>query len=370
MVQTFQQDCLQILDAKRRDGTIDRRGFITALAMLGAAPAILRGGAARAAEGEFIVANWGGDAIDAFQSAFGDGFAEASGLTVRTEGAAPTRGAMQAQAESGAILWDVADSDGATPIQLAQDGLVEPMDYSIIDKEKLEPGAAFEHTVPPYYYSYVLTYDARRFGDDAPKTWADFWDVEKYPGKRTMTKWLGAAMEAALLADGVAPQDLYPLDMDRAMRKLEEIKPHVTSFWSSGAESQQLMRDGEATMGMLWHTRASLVERDTEGDVSWTFENGLMTPSGWAVLKGNPAGARAAMEYIAFAQDPERQVELLRLMSNGPANPAAHALVPDELKRFDCSSPENLARQVIMDMQWYADNGDEAFERFLAYTAS
>lgn len=177
-------------------------------------------------------------------------------------------------------------------------------------------------------------------------------------------------MEAALLADGVPMDQLYPLDEERAIRKLNEIKPHIVSFWDSGAESQQLMRDGEASMALLWHTRANLVEKDTGGAVSWTYAQGILAPSGWAVIKGNPAGSARAMDFIRYCQDPARQVDLLRTLGCGPTNPLAHDLVPAELKRLDCSSAENMSQQVLMDMDWYAARGDQALEKYLAMTAS
>ena len=129
------------------------------------------------------------------------------------------------------------------------------------------------------------------------------------------------------------------------------------------------MRDGEASMGILWHTRANLVEQDTDGDVSWTYDQGLLAPSGWTVIKGNPAGVKAAMEFIAHCQDPARQVELLRGLGSAPANPAAHAMVPDDLKRMDCSSTENRALQIAMDEEWYAANSSAALDKYLGMIA-
>ena len=114
-------------------------------------------------------------------------------------------------------------------------------------------GGTFTSVTPPgggaQARSYVIAFDAKRFGKNPPKSWADFWDVKKYPGKRTLYKWMSANLECALLADGVAPDKLYPLDVDRALRKIEELMPHVVTHWSTGAESQQLLRDGEASMG-------------------------------------------------------------------------------------------------------------------------
>lgn len=123
-------------------------------------------------------------------------------------------------------------------------------------------------------------------------------------------------------------------------------------------------------MGMLWHTRANLTKKDTEGAVDWTFDNGLLTPSGWTVIKGNPAGAKAAMDFIAYSQMPEHQLVLLETLGNGPATPSAHALVPDALKAVDASSQENMKRQVALQAEWYAKNFGAALDKYLALVGS
>lgn len=360
----FQKDLFEILKEKRKTGQIDRRAFLTGLAALGLVPAGLK--PAFALNGELVLVNWGGDAVPAFEAAFTKSFAAKSGLSVTVDGSGASYGAMSTQAKSGSVTWDVCDADPGDTMGLAAEGVVEPTDYSVVDRSKIMAGYDYEYGAANYFFSYVIAYDHKRFGDNPPKSWADFWDVEKFPGKRTLYKWGVGNMEAALLADGVAPEDLYPLDQDRAIAKLEELKPHIVSYWDSGAESQQLMRDGEASMGLLWHTRANFVQQDTEGDVRWTYDQGLIAPSGWTVLKGNPAGKEAAMQFIAHCQDPARQIELLRTLGSGPANPEAHAMVPDDLAFLNCSSPENFPKQILMDMGWYAESYGESLDRFLA----
>lgn len=363
----FQKDCCDILAARFREGRMDRRSFLTGLMALGA---VSVAGPSKADSKELVVVNWGGDAIDAYKAAFDEGYSVATGNALKIDGSGPLEGSMKTQFESNSVRWDVCDAEPYSAIRLGREGMMEPIDYSIVDRSKVEPGFDGEFYVPSYFYSNVIAYDATRFGDDAPKSWADFWDVAKYPGKRTLYKWMTGVLESALLADGVAPADLYPLDVDRALAKIEELKPHIVSFWASGAESQQLLRDGEAVMGNIWHTRANLTKRDTEGDVDWTFDQGLVAPSGWTVIKGNPAGVKSAMEFIELSQTPEFQVTLLNELGNGPANPAAHALVSDDMKAVDASSKENLARQVALQAEWYADHYGSALDRYLALVAS
>ncbi|UWR71022.1 ABC transporter substrate-binding protein [Phaeobacter inhibens] len=364
----FQRDCCELLAERFRSGKLDRRGFLTGLVALGAATMAAPG--ARAAGQKLVVVNWGGDAIDAYSAAFAEAYEAATGNKLKIDGSGPLEGSMKTQFESNSVRWDVCDAEPYSAIRLGREGMMEKIDYSIVDRSKIEPGFDGEFYVPSYFYSNVIAYDAARFGDDAPSTWADFWNVAKYPGKRTLYKWMTGVLEAALLADGVAPAELYPLDVDRALAKIEVLKPHIVSFWSSGAESQQLLRDGEASMGLLWHTRANLTKQDTEGEVDWTFDQGLVSPSGWTVIKGNPAGLKAAMEFIALAQNPDNQVTLLNELGNGPANPAAHALVSEEMKPVDASSKENLERQIALQAEWYADHYGTALDKYLALVSS
>jgi len=172
-------------------------------------------------------------------------------------------------------------------------------------------------------------------------------------------------LEAALLADGVPADQLYPLDVPRAMKKIDEIKPHVLSFWSSGAESQQLMVDGEVSMGAIWHTRAKLLSEDTDNRVRWSFDNGFINSSSWAVLNGNPAGTQPAMQFIQLALQPEGQLKLFELLGNGPSNSATEKLMSAKQLEANCASEENLKKQIALNAQWYADNYSKALEEYL-----
>lgn len=365
MTGPFQRDAFQILLRKSAAGEIDRRSFVKGAALLLGLPLALRGRAAWAAD-QLVLANWGGDAIEAFQKAFGEAFTKATGVTVRIDGSGPTEGAIKAQLESGKIIWDVVDADANLGIAFGKKGVLEPIDYAVVDRAKVRKGFDFECGIPGYFFSYVLVWDSEKYGDARPASAADFWDVEKFPGKRTMYKWMNGMLEAALMADGVARDALYPLDIDRALRKIEAIKPHIVSFWGSGAESQQLLSEGEASLGYIWNTRAILLERDTEGQVKWGFDGGFVNASTWIVPKGNPAGRETGMRFIASAQDPASQVVLFDALGNGPASPQADALIPDDRKAQNCVSDEAMAKQVVLSAEWYADHYSPALEKFLA----
>ncbi|MCG8910463.1 MULTISPECIES: ABC transporter substrate-binding protein [Pseudomonas] len=363
-----QQDCIEVLIEKTRRGQIDRRTFLKGMGLMAALPLALRSGVSFAAgDKPLVVVNWGGDAIKAFGKAWTEGFSKATGIPTKIDGSGPTEGAIRTQLSSGRVSWDVVDAESSVLQILGKEGLVQPIDYNVVSKDKVLPGFAYEYGIADYMLSYVIAYDSERFGDKAPRTWADFWDVKTFPGKRTLYKWMNGMLEAALLADGVTPDKLYPLDVPRALKKIEELKPHVLSFWGSGAETQQLLIEGEVSMGAIWNTRAQVITEDSEGRIKWTFDNALLGCSNWGVLKGNPAGTEAAMKFIAYAQDPQTQVELFKMFGNGPANPAAAALIPDDRKHLNCTDPANLPKQVMLSHEWYTDHYGATLEQYLTH---
>jgi len=122
-------------------------------------------------------------------------------------------------------------------------------------------------------------------------------------------------------------------------------------------------------LGNLWHTRSLLLRDETGGRVDFHFNQGILFAGAWIVPKGNPAGAKV-WDFVAFAQDPESQVALFRSLGNGPINPEASALVPEELQASDPGNPENFARQLAADSEWYAEHYAEVLNRYTDLIAS
>jgi putative spermidine/putrescine transport system substrate-binding protein len=365
MNDAFQKDCLEILASKVKRGEISRRRFAQlAATMLAGAPFALRGGSARAAEKQLVLVNWGGDAIKAYDQAFGKPFFEATGITVKEDGTGPTEGAIAAQFKSGKPTWDLVDADPFSAISLGKQGMMEPIDYAIVDKTKMRPGFNWDYAASTYFFSYVIAYDAKKFAADPPKGMADFFDVKKYPGKRSMYKWGAGMWEAALLADGVAPEKLYPLDLKRAHDKIAAFKDNVVSYWGGGAASQQVMLSGDASMAIIWSTRASLLDKDSGGQIKFIWDQGLISPGALAVIKNNPGGKEAAMKFIASTSDPQKQLVIFKMLGQGPANPATDALIPADEKKNNPVDPANMKVQIALDMPWYAENYGAALDAY------
>lgn len=362
----FQRDQVRLLADKCRTGQISRRDFLQALGLLTGASALsLQTSLAQADTQEMVYVNWGGDAIDAMAEAFGNSFEAETGIRILYDGSGPTEGAIKAQAEGGSPTWDLVDCDPFSAQALGRQGLMRPIDWSVVDPGKIREGFQWEFAASSYFYSYVIVYDATRY-ETPPTSMADFFDMEKFPGSRSMYKWGVGMWEAALLADGVAREDLYPLDIERAHAKIAAFKDNVGAFWGGGAESQSLLLNGDASMALLWSTRAMLLDKDTAGDIKMTWAQGILAPGSNGVLANNPGGAEAAMQYIASTQVPEKQVTLFELLGNGPANPAADALIPEDQKFYNPVDPANFAQQIPLDMAWYEENYGAALDQYLS----
>jgi putative spermidine/putrescine transport system substrate-binding protein len=342
---------------------VDRR-FLLKGAMALAATAVMPLTEALAQTKKIVIANFGGDAQAAYEKVWGEPFRQTNGdVDVIFDSSGPSSGKIKAMVESGAVEWDICDRNMIGAQDLGNAGLLDPVNWSIVDENKLRPEHRNKWGVGSYLFSFVIAYDKEKFGDNPPKTWADFWNIKDFPGKRMLRKNVEGQLEAALLADGVAPADLYPLDVDRALDKIRQIREHAV-FWDSGSSSQQIMRDGEAVMGNIWSTRATVVRADTNDRVTYGFNQGLVQAAAWLVPKGRPAGDEV-WRFIASTQDPQSQVELFKLLGSGPINPAASELLPEELRAWNPGDPANLGKQVNLDPEWYAQHYTSVVDRYL-----
>jgi len=367
-MQEFAEDAALIVaeqaDRLRQTGRMSRRSMLAAAAAIGIAPSLA--GRAMAAVPDVVLCNWGGDAIKAMTAAFVVPYEKATGGKLVLDGSGPSNGKIRAMVEANHVTWDMCDSGVAGIGELGPLGLLEPIDYSIVDRSRILPEFGYKYGVVNYMFSSVLAWDTA-----AVKTTpspADFFDLKKFPGKRMIRKDSQGMMELALIADGVAIDKLYPLDQDRALKKIASIKDDLL-YWTTGAQSQDLLRSGEAVMGWLWNTRANLLKEDTKGRIDWSYNGGLLQPGLWAVPKGNPAG-KQVMTAIATLQDPAGQITLLGAMGNGPANPQAASTEPKALTAVDPGAPANLDVQGKINAPWYEAHYSGALKAFLDMVSS
>ncbi len=315
---------------------------------------------------EVVFANWGGPAIQTFSSAFGPLLSD-KGIKLSFDGSGPTAGKIRNMVEARHVVWDICDSGLGSTMELGALGLLEPIDYAVVDKTKVLPGYAVKYGVAGYTFSSVIAYDSSRF-PTAPNSWADFWDVARFPGKRLLNRNIHGVLEAALMADGVDRTKLYPIDMERAFRKIRQLKPDLL-YWSSAADSQRMLRDGEVTMAMIWSTRVVSLAAESKGRIGWTFNQGILQPGMYVIPKGSP-NAKAAMQALALMQEPAAQLEIYRAMGYGPSNPAAASQLSGAEQRNNPTFSANLAVQVPQDPTWYGENQSKALQAYLEVISS
>jgi putative spermidine/putrescine transport system substrate-binding protein len=312
---------------------------------------------------DMVFTSWGGTTQDAQKASWADGFTAESGVNVLQDG--PTDyGKIKAMVEAGDVTWDVVDVEGDYAVQAGKAGLLEKLDFSVIDKSKLDPRFVTDYSVGSFYYSFVVgcNKDAVK---ECPKTWADLFDTAKFPGKRAFYKWSApGVIEAALLADGVAPEKLYPLDLDRAFKKLDTIKADII-WWSGGAQSQQLLASAEAPFGSFWNGRlTALAETGVTVETSWTQN---ITAADALVVPKGAKNKEAAMKFIAFATNPDSQAKLATATGYAPTNLDSNMLMDEKIR---LSLPDMQAdSQVNADMDYWAQHRDEIGERWYAWQA-
>ncbi|WP_090268210.1 ABC transporter substrate-binding protein [Pseudomonas panipatensis] len=311
----------------------------------------LAGGIASAADSVSFV-SWGGTTQDAQKQAWADPFSATSGIHVVQDG--PTDyGKLKAMVESGNVQWDVVDVEADFALRAASEGLLEPLDFKVIDRSKIDPRFASDHGVGSFYFSFVLGYNQGKLGGHAPQDWTALFDTKTYPGKRALYKWPSpGVLELALLADGVPADKLYPLDLDRAFKKLDSIKKDIV-WWGGGAQSQQLLASGEASLGQFWNGRVYALQQDgAPVGVSW--KQNLVMADFLVVPKGSK-NKDAAMKLIAQAASAKGQADFANLTAYAPVNVDSVSLLKPELAP---NLPTAYAKeQITLDYAYWAKNG-------------
>jgi putative spermidine/putrescine transport system substrate-binding protein len=316
------------------------------------------------------VNSWGGSFTAAQELAYFKPFTALTGIQIRTI-TPVSYGKIKAQVTTGRYEFDMTSVNSMQWLRASREGLAEPIDWTIIKKDELPSHAvvANGHGIASNIQGTNLCYRRDKFPNGGPNSWADFWDVQKFPGRRSLCiSDPPRTLIFALLADGVPADRLYPLDLDRAFKKLGQIKPHIKVWWREGNQSQQLIRDGEVDMMSIWNGRATEL-KEAGVPVQLVWNGAVRSTSTWCVLKGAP-NRRLAWEFIQFASQAKPQAEFNKRLYYGPINPGAFALIPHELAVQLPTYSDNLAVSVREDEEWEADRIVQIEERFTQWLAS
>jgi putative spermidine/putrescine transport system substrate-binding protein len=351
----------------RRSAGLTRRAVLHGAAGLGAlsvAPAIVRG--ARAAAGRVVVRTGGGTYEEALRKAIFDPFTAETGIEVVSFSTNIAK--LVAMLETGNVDIDVADLGEFTTVTFQNKGAlakIDPGKFSRTDLANIDP--VRDYYIGENTYATVLAFNKERFPNEHPRSWAQFWDVNAFPGAR-MLEDMGAEypnLEFALLADGVALDKLYPIDVPRAFKKLREIRPNITKWWDTGAVSAQMLATKQTVLGSAWNGRVqALAESGAPVAIEWNqAARQLQT---LCIFKGAP-NIDNAHKYIDFALQPKQQAEVARLNGYGPINRKAFEFLDAETTAKMPTAPEHLKIGYATDAAWWVAHRGEISQQWQSF---
>ena len=357
---------------------IDRRLFLRGIGAVatGVAASSLTacGGGTRRSEGggggakTVVVRNSGGAYGDANQKAIYEPFSKETGIEVKATNIAYAQ--MLAQIKQGRPQFDLIDDSMADYVRFGNEGAIEDLDYDRLKNAKnagIAENLLTRNAVGKNYWASVMAYRTDAFNGRTLSTWADFWDTKTFPGGRALQH-VDAdlpELEFALLADGVPMDRLYPLDVDRAFRKLDEIKGSVRKFWDTGALPGVLLGRNEVVASSVWNGRLDdLIKQGQPLAYQW---NGARRQSnGWAIPKG-ASNADAAYQLIDFSLRPDVQAHYAEIYPMGPVVPGAYQKLSGAGAGL-ASSPEHLKTGFDLDVAWWVQNEEAVTNRWQEWT--
>jgi putative spermidine/putrescine transport system substrate-binding protein len=311
------------------------------------------------------ICSYGGTYNQGLEEVFGKPFTQATGIKVIVT-TVPTYAQMEAQVKSGNIEWDIVDAENRMYARGVKSGIFEPMDLSLINTQDFVKGSVKKYGVGLVYYSYNISYNTDKWPvGKGPSSMKDLWDVKRFPGPRMMKLTAFSNLEAALLADGVPRDKIYPINVDRALKKMDELKPYVQIWWKTGGQAQQALRQKEVDVAFFSGGRViQLMEQKVPVTFEWNDQ--LVILDYWTILKGSK-NKDAAMKFIAFASDPKRQAGFAEWTYYGAANTKAYNFIKKEKAMLLPTYPENFAKAVVVDEDWYAEHEESVEQRWDAW---
>ncbi|NNL19211.1 MAG: ABC transporter substrate-binding protein [Boseongicola sp.] len=317
-----------------------------------ATPAYLRPGWAQGKR--VVVVNFGGKMGDVKRKAFYDPFTQDTGIEVVTV-SPPELAKLKLMVEQGAVEWDLVDLLPAWVGAAKQMDLLQEVDDSIVDRADALPAAKDPLACGVSVSAGGIAYPTDRLQGQQPKTWPEFWDVANHPGRRGLRTRVADTLEIALMADGVAPADVYPCDVERAFKALDRIKPHVSHWIDSTAQTVSLIQSNETDYTFTYTTRVKGMQ-ESGVPMEYSFEQNLLGMVFTAVPKGAP-NSDGAMRLLSYIMDPDRQVEMANGSGDAPTYVSSIEKVDADVRKWlpDLSSDNNM----VINGDWWAANAAE-----------
>jgi len=337
---------------------------------------------------DLVVVSWGGAYTASQQNAYHEPFmAMNPGVNIINDDSSGDAVAkIRAMNEAGNVSWALVDAIASQAIQLCEEGLAEPIDHDAVlapAPDGTSPSEDFgdlvvsECFIPNIVYSTTFGYRTDLV-NESPTSISDVFDLEKIPGKRALEKKPINNLEWALIADGVNPDEVYDVldteeGVDRAFAKLDTIKSEVV-WWEKGAQTPQLLADGEVVMGSTYNGRLFSVIEEEKQPIAMMWDWQVFDLDGWIVPVGGPH-RDLVMKYLYFATDTQRLADQAKYISYGPARKSSaplvgkHATLGIDMAPHMPTAPENAKNTLLFNYVWWADNQDDLTERFNAWLA-
>jgi putative spermidine/putrescine transport system substrate-binding protein len=341
----------------------------------------LSGFAFAASAQEVVVMSWGGSYGKSQNEAYLKPFTTETGIKTTMVDSDNPATPVKAMVEANNVTVDVVDIEYADAIRLCDEGLLEIFDASTLPAgddgtpamDDFLPGAVTDCSVATIVFSTMYAYDTTKFANGGPKTMADFFNMEAFPGKRGMRKGAKANLEMALMGDGVPAAEVYTVlatdeGVDRAFAMLDKIKTD-TVWWEAGAQPPQLLADGEVAMTTAYNGRifAAAVAEGKPFESVWdgqVYEYDVL-----AVPKG-AKNKDAAMQFIAYATGTQRLADQAKYIAYGPARKSSGPLVglyedgKTAMAPYMPTDAANLTNALASDFEFWADRDTQLNERF------
>lgn len=269
---------------------------------------------------------------------------------------------LRTMIESGSPEWDVVDVTIEFLYDASQDGMFEPIDRDAVNLDRVASKYVHEYGVGCIVWSYNIAYNTDAFREgEQPKTWADVFDVDRFPGTRAFRDRVMPMLEIALMADGVPRNELYPLDVDRAFAKLDTIKDQVI-LWETNSQSQQLFVDGEVSCGVMINGRV-FDSAQKGGPVALEWDGHIQSIDYLVVPRGSDS-YELAMGLINEMTVAENQGGLANAIAYSPTNPDAFEFIDPDISPWLATNPENMEKGIIIDADWWQGRLSELAERW------
>lgn len=345
-----------------RRNSLKTSGALAALLVAGLGLAAC-GGSGGGGDVGLAYTSYGGEYQKAQSAAWVEPFAKAEKIKV-VQDQPSDYAKIKSMVDAHKVTWDVVDTEPFFPIGNCGK-YAEKLDFSVIDTSHMPKGTYSDCAVPAEMFSLVMVYNTQKY-PNPPTSLADFFDVKKFPGKRLVPGFAsGGAIEDALLGDGVAPADLYPLDYDRAFRKLDSLGSNL-SMWNTSAESQEALESGRADMALVWSGRAYEAKKNG-ATFEPVWDDALITYATFMIPKGSPH-KDTAMKFIAYATSAGPQADFAQRIPYAPINDQAKPNLDALQAEYNVARPEIQAVAVYQDGSWWADNQDEATNKWTAWS--